>query len=482
MFNFFNRGPLRAASAGVEAMIAADLGGGGAPSQGATETSSPSPEPASTPAAQPETQTSTESQEPFDDDFELNLDSDPDTGTETDVKAAEPPPQAEVPELKDDKTDPDSEVGKLLATSRGRRIYASFKKDQMLAEPEGEDGQGGIGFSPSVEQVKQFYRDSHDLSLMQHHFDSGQPASIEEFAKFWFAPQQDGKPRPGASVFANAMPDMLQKINPELNIAVARNYVNRYVNVAVDRMLEAASSQDVSTEAGVQKQKELYLAAQHMHRDAYGQWFDPKARTARTKGPEPVSAELAALNQLRSQVASERKADFQSRWDNFRNTTDNSIDRALNYDVDQALKAVKEHYKDAPLVYEGIRDRLVREVQQAVAKNRDGMGRFQLRYDQSQSGMNQDDIKELTRMYRQMAAQVIMSKRPEYLKAAAVSLKQQSDANHGKLREASAKKNVTAAGQPAAQDIRAALPQKKPGESHAEFMNRLVGAGMGQPA
>jgi hypothetical protein len=419
-----------------------------APGAASVPTEAPTPEPKGEPTPQQ------------DEEFTLDLDKEPDA-PET---PAEEPAEGAEPDGKP--ADPDAEIGALLATTRGKRIYSAFKKEQALARlPE----EGGIGHSPTVEQVKDYYTAYTDTQAMLHDFGSRSPEAADRFLQHWFGADKDGRLREGVDVVAGKLADALANSNPNLYKAAAVPFLQRYAGAAISRFMEQVES---ATEPA--ERERYYNAAQLLHHDLYGKYFDPKTLRNGTVAAQPQNAPddaLRAENERLKAQLTQRDTETQQRTrTEYLKQVETRTDAALSADVDAALAAVKDTMK--PKVYDALKDRFVRDVKALTEKNREGMRLLQIARERAARSGDDAQVGSLVKQWRQMAVNHIYNLRKEYIEAAGQEVKKSSDQKHAQLQQSAQKVAPAASGAPVKQDLRSALAERKPGESFDEWMRR----------
>jgi hypothetical protein len=438
----------------IQAEIAAVTQTADAPLQGGSSTES---QPVATP-----TQTADLSggdatpAEGTDDEFSLDLDAEPDQA-QAEAQPADGNPEEQ--QQTGETPDADSEVGKLLATPRGKRIYAEFKKAQTLSQPEEV---GGIGHVPSVDQTREYYQSHVDRQAMEHFFDSGEPDKERQFVNYWFS--QD---RAGSAAVAAQLAEVLPQVNPQAYREIARPAINRFV----DAMYRQASGE---TDAELREAllNGAKVAEWYFTGGKQGGRFRDSADAQPQQSNRP-SPELIELQRLKAQMSQQQQAQTAQAWGNFSERVSSEQNRMIEFDVDKALEPIKASAPNK-LVYDSIRDKFIRDVTAEAEKNHDGMRLLKLRMEQAKRTMSDADVKELARQKRQLVANVILAKRGQYVSAANVQLKTASDEKHAKLQRTQSMKVPDANAQPVRRDISAAIGNKQPGESQSQYMQRVV--------
>ncbi len=278
-------------------MIAADLGVSSAPLQsegsiGSTPVDNAPALPSQTasdaapaPVAEPAAET------PQEDEFDLDLDKDPTTDLE-----AEAGPEPELKPEEEKPEDIDNEFGKFLAMPRGRRIYAEFKKAQQLAKLPDE---GGIGHVPSVEQTKDYFLAYTDKQGMVADFGAAteNPQAAEHWAGYWFGPDDKGLFREGSAEVAANLPSFLAQSNQQAYTRLAQPVLERYSGAAIKRFMERAQ-----TESDPAKAEQWHLAAQYLHHDLFGKYFDPQGYVGQKPQGDQIDSRLNELRQMEQRI------------------------------------------------------------------------------------------------------------------------------------------------------------------------------------
>jgi hypothetical protein len=393
---------------------------------------------------------------PQEDEFDIDLD-----------KEAPPTESAEVENVDkaitqaESAADPDDEVGKLLATTRGKRIYGSFKKDQFLAKP---DEEGGIGHVPTAEQTREYFRAYVEAQTLANDFQSGTPEGVARWAEKHFAPNS-----PVAQVAAQQLVNILAQQNPDAYLAAAQPVLDRYANVAIPRLL-----QQMETAADETQKQSYWLAAQNLHFDLYGRYFDPPQAgqpAAQPQQPHPAEVEL---QRLRAQLNQQQQSTTQQQAHAVLTEIDSGFERALNADVDAALAPVKG--KVPEVTYRGLKTDYLNRVKEAINRNQQALTLLNNSKTAVARQQARQEIPNLTRRYRQLALEPLRAFRAEYLNAAGHEAKASSDQRHAQLQQAASRTEPQAtAASPTQRDLAPAIT-RQPNETQAQFMSRLMAA------
>lgn len=394
-------------------------------------------------------------EETSEDEFDLDLDEEPKT----------PEPAAEAGQ--EEMADPDKEIGALLATTRGKRIYSSFKKDQMLAKPEDD---GGIGHIPSVEQVKKYFVDHVDRQAMDADFADARPESSERWIRHWFT---DPTKAESAAAVVERLPEVLATSNQQAYMRLAQPIVERYAKAAIQRFVEA--SQTARDEA---EQQRFWVTAQMLHHDLYGRYYEPNQGQQQGQFQQQApNAELEALRRERQQFQREREQVESERVTQFEGQIRSSLENALLADTAKALEPIKGRVADT--IFDAVRERMQREIRDRIQRSPELTNKFNLAQREVVRTRNEAALKDLVRQYRQMALPHLQELRKGYIEAAGKAAVDKSTARHSQLQQAAAKTAPSAStAQPVTRDIRQAL-ERHPGETQIDWIERQMKAQRG---
>lgn len=424
------------------------------PVQMATETAPQVTEGAA--SGQPEpAQPATEQTPAQEDEFNIDLDKDP-TQPDADAPTAE---TGDVSSATADDVDPDSKVGEYLATPRGKRIYAAYKDLQTLAKP---DEEGGIGHRPTPDQIKEYFRTYADVTALQNDFLSATPDGVNRWAQRWFDPQ-NGE---AAAIAARQLMTVLPNGNPQAYGAARSVVLNREIVPAVESLIERVRSTEDQAQA-----ERYYYAAQELHNAAFGRYFDPaivEQRPAPQNQPHPAELEL---QRIRSEQQRSQQAQAQSEYQAITSDIDSALDRALDADVDEALKPIKGQVPD--VIYRGVKKDLKDSVKADLSRNKSALNVLETNKSAVARMRDRNKIPDLVRAYRSMALEPLRSRRVEYINAAGRTLKEQNDQRHAQLQQAASKTEPASTQVPVQRDLSPAIA-RQPGETQEQFMMRSM--------
>src|SRR5579863_9898582 len=134
-----------------------------------------------------------------------------------------------------------------------KTVYAGYKFARELAKPLSE---GGIGFTPTVEEARLFFDAYSDRIAMEDKFSSGEPANAADFVNMWFGAQENGQLRQNAEMVAEAIPYVLARNNEAAYGRLAKPVLNGYRNEMWNRWQQAPMEQqpDGSSKPSVLKE------------------------------------------------------------------------------------------------------------------------------------------------------------------------------------------------------------------------------------
>lgn len=415
--------------------------------------SAPAPSPESpaivTPAAspveqaaevsQPQTDLPVQEASPFDD-FELDLSTNP-------LEAA--PVEQPSPERVMTRRESEEEFRELRKSNpRFNRIYENHVEMARLAAlPE----EGGIGFKPEVEQVKQWHSSHANLDEMVQDFTSGSPQAAAKFVSHWFN-ANDGYQN--SAQVAAAIPEVLAQVNPEAYQAVGTHYGNAIINQLTQ--LAGVSSR---TPEEVARLNDAILLLSHV---------TGVKPTQQQAAPAPANDEVAAL---RAEVQRLKYGTQQQAQGNIRQAFTQNLDKVLAADADAALASLKGSAD--PIVYESLRKSMVDQMREAAISN----PAIRRELDNSLKRMMRSgqlgDMSGEVRLWRQGYKDPLPQIRSQFLKAAGFSVTRPADEARAVMQQA---QNKTAPTQGTAPQHSTPIQGRQPGEDTRSWMARTMQA------
>lgn len=381
-----------------------------------------------------------------------------------------PPPAEEVPVTDEvpansEQTDPDREIGALLATPRGKRIYAAHKVMRELSElPD----KGGIGFAPTVSDIKEFHAAQQDWIAIQKDFSAPEPESKARFLDFWLGPDQNGRTRPGTEELAEMLPVYLNEKNPQAFQRLSRPM---YEGLAT-RFMELSK-----VSADPEESKMLAAAADLISRDQLGRpLIQPSDQPQGTQLPADVQRELDELRRFRQSQQQQQQTSAQQQQTAFSNDIDARCNSQLLADVEEALKPAAGVKEANGFVYEATKAKLVSDLKAHLQRNTTGMSRVEFAKSRAVNSRDPQMAGAVIQEQRRLYIEPLRQLRSEALKALGVTLAARSAATADQ-RNLSAGKTAPAAttAVPAAPPS-SADPTARPGESTRARLARLMSA------
>lgn len=349
---------------------------------------------------------------------------------------AEEPPPPEPPE-EDEPEDEQKAVSQPLdlKSSRGKRIYGSYKAFKAITEK--------LGFEPSVEDIDTFHRLAGDVQAMEADWDSDDPRTTAQFIERWSA-----RSPKGLHNLTQVFPDLIARIatttnQPQLYTQLAGGVLDRYSRALYTQAAEAADPE---------LKKSLTLAAQVIEWQLKGTFKEGPPPTPQAdplaEREQSIAAREAALRAQATQTYAAQQSAFIV-------STDDAIDASLAQSVDQALASIKPSYQ--PAVYDAVRAQFMTKVRDGVSQVGEAFKQFQLRYGRAVQARSEQAKADVVRAYASMASRVIQAQRSQFLKSAAQEAVAQSGARHAQLAANAARVNP-ASGSPVQQSILPPLP------------------------
>lgn len=363
-----------------------------------------------------------------------------------------------------------------LRTQRGRQQLSDFKLMRTLAEPPQPDGSGGIGFRPSIEQIKQFHTQSAELAQLDDMFYSGRPEQQVQFWQNWFSKDANGQPHQQGLSAAETLAEGLFKADK----AYYRAAANIFLKDASDHFLSLAK------ESPDRKQRLGYLDAArtlsyHINPDAPlpelpKEFLDTGVMPPKA-APSPAEQELAELKAKQTErEATERR----QREESTHQAITSSRQSLVKADIQRALRFLDPVAKERPVMVEQARTGLYHDVISSLKQNKAGMREFNQLYQKALQSGAPADAEAAARKFREIARPVIKHLTvnkyyPEY----SPQVVKQSTERHARASEAAQKAGTTVNGQPAAQPAEAIL-KRQAGETDEQMYQRAFRGMLGR--
>lgn len=389
--------------------------------------------------------------DPVIEDFELDLDKNP-----LDESAPAEPASAESDQPQLSRKEFDEEFREVFKQHpRFRQIVANHAEIAKLAAP---PDQGGIGFRPDADQIKGWHRSHSTMDQMMMDFTSGDPGSVKNFVNFWFGKDAQGRALDGVDQIAEKLPVMLAESNPE-----AYQKIGTHFGSAIIEQLSGMASSGRYPEADAARLADaaLLLGAVTGIKPASGTQPQQPQATAPNDEVAALRARVRELETGRSQQTGEQ----------IRTTVTQNLDRVIAADADKALAPLKEQYKSDPLMFEALRERMVKEMRQTAMSNPVIRGEISKAITRMERAGAIEGMDGMIRLWRQGYADSVPQARTRYLKAAGLQLVSKADESRTILQQAQGK---TAPNQGSAPSQSVPLPERQPGESRDEFLRRSI--------
>jgi hypothetical protein len=391
--------------------------------------------------AQPQTQTDLPVQDAPVDDFELDLSKNP---------LEEVPTEAPTPERVMSRREADEEFRELLKSNpRFRRIYDNHAEMARVSAPPEE---GGIGFKPEVEQIKQWHSSHANLDDMVLDFTSGSPQAAAKFVSHWFDANEGYQ---NSTQVAAAIPEVLAQVNPEAYQAVGNHYGSAIIN-----QLTQLASAPGRTPEDIARLNDAALLLSHV--------TGVKPTQRQQAAPPPANDEVAAL---RAEVQRLKYGTQQQTQGNIRESFTRNLDHVLEADADTALSSLKEAAD--PVVYKALRADMIREMRQVAISNPAIRQELDNNLKRMIRSGQVGDMSGVVRLWRQGYRDPLPQIRSQYLKAAGFSVTRPADEARAVMQQAQQK---TAPTQGTAPQTSTSIQPRQPGESMRDFVGRTLHA------
>jgi hypothetical protein len=353
-----------------------------------------------------------------------------------------------------------------LRTNRGKQMLQRYKEMRELAK---DPSEGGLGFIPNVQQIKQFHEDASGFEQMSYDFHSLNPDRMTNWANFWFEPSKNPAQLRAQSLIASQLPSILRDLNPDAYGSFARTLIGDHM---VNELLEKARAQSDPQEraffARFARTVYEYVNGESNAPDITELTGDP-----RPPAPDPKVVELQTqLSQRNAQDAQRRQQALVARKRT--NTTKLSTERRNRYDalLAQALAPIKERLEKTVFFAPTI-DNFISEVDNIVRKS-PGWGRYEMLAEQAVMSGSPEAFKAANDQYFLLAKPVIKNLRTKYLRDAGALLSNQNAAAHATHQTAANSGSLPGGGAPTeSAGGSAGKPARLPGESMQEWLERV---------
>jgi hypothetical protein len=378
---------------------------------------------------------------------------------------------------------------KFMQDPRGRQIYAGYKFQRELAKPAMEDGTGGLGYVPTIEQIREMQQDSSDMQFMVHNFDQAHqnPQYAADFVTNWFGRRgENGQLLPGAIHVAQSLPLVLDKIDPALYRAVAMPIMNSYLEERYRQLPTLPTEDDRVRFLNATLDLESDLSGQTPQQIADRRgitepvWKQGQAPQPRQPGTDPREM---ALQQRENALRASQQQYIEAQNQQFFDSLNTSIHGLFTADVQAALKPLADAYPgqngQQSRTYLAIANDFSNEVR-ATLGDPDKSPAFRLYVmarDRAAATRDPRDVRQAAVEYTKVARPLIRQLRADYIQNAGIQLVSQSNARHQVLAEAANKTGSASVAQPVAPTAQnGRTPQVIPqaGESYQEALLRTV--------
>lgn len=387
-----------------------------------------------------------------------------------------------------DNPEAEKALGLVLSTNRGKRMIDAFKWERAVREEPGENGEGGLGYRPTIQQMRDWMEDHYAMQRMQEDFRSGIPDKTHQVLDYFFgADQETGQLRPGAQQAIQQLPDMLA--SNEATLPLYGSMANRFVRGFAEHIKQQAAQKQAQygdSETG-QKWRDFYANGLTVidHVLSGGRPSDgangavngaaPQPNGATRQGQEsPEAQRLREENErLRQQVGQAQTADEE----NYNSQFHVDADGVVNEAAAAVLKPFKSMYSE--YAFNGLVEKVGQELLSTA--NRDKIFLRDVGHLLRQAYEHKDpQVREQAlRRYQQKIGSVAKRHAPDFrarLRNTSNQQKQASDARHERLAAGQDRTDPTSASgdpiNPQAQE----MGQRKPGETTHDYMMRELSA------
>lgn len=355
-----------------------------------------------------------------------------------------------------------------LKTNRGRRMLSSFKTIQEL---ERDPAEGGLGFAPTAEQIKEAFTFGSDMRVMSDEFHSGDPNGARNFVQQWFG-LDGGKITLGARTVAQQILPTLAQVHPDLYNEVAIVALDRY-----QQHLLAGAMKDPSL-SPEERAYAANVAIGIQHLTGMKQWEEAELKELQDsilqmKRGAPTDRREEEINQKLKRIEDYERRNREESLKSFSATLEKEEASGVRSDIQEALKSIKDALPES--IYGPIEEKVLRRVREKVGQNTLGLREVKALRSRALNTRDPGDIAAAARAYRNLARPVIKLLRGEYLRDASGLVRQRSDERNKIASMADGKRGSTSVAKPTAQSI---LPggdlARQEGEDFRSYIERTT--------
>lgn len=360
---------------------------------------------------------------------------------------------------------------KLLQSPRGQKYYKGFQLFQACAKPV---EQGGLGFTPSVEQLKEFHQDSQDFRLMSHEFHNGSPEYAQNWVKQWFQPGPQGYSQGAMQVAKSFIPTMagMAASNPQaaaMYREIATPVVLNYIEELYREAAQESTREDRITQYNVARIVEQKVTGKF--RPVPEEALEPGYRATPATDPRQaeVDGKLKFINEFEQRQTQQANQQFEG-------AIGNAIYKNVEADTDHALKSLAEAYPKSTFaaIRKGFIDDVYRQVNSP--QSRANLRNFTIARDEARRVRTPEAIEAAATAWRSVARPIVRQLHSQYMADNAPQIIARSNARNATLDEASTKRGTTGVVQSPQKNLAAGPSARQPGETYEQYMYRTTAA------
>ena len=280
----------------------------------------------------------------------------------------------------------DAALEQALATPEGRPVLAAARTLKEFS-----DNVMG-GYVPTVEELKQYHEEAAAFSRFKADAFSGNADTLKNALKWVY------EKSPDIGMVVQAIPEVLEKVNPEayqrFSESVGNQRIQGFVDAGLRHAQQMPAGEYVISENGERQWMDNsdrvrlldainlvhFLATGKEHPTARGIYNGaaapaaPQAQPDQTQQlPPEIAAQLAELETLKRAAADRARAESEQQFSVIRNEVKSSLDRQIIADATQALEPLAKLFPGSngkhSATFEALRDQLVRATLESVRKN-----------------------------------------------------------------------------------------------------------------